>query len=117
MVTQSGVAPETNCIHDQSNDVEEMTGALAKMRAKKTLPWQMIILGWLFAAAIFVMFCLLCMFLTSDFSDSKATQWIVRAIVSLILTGLLVQPMILSLRSNYGVVNAIALSLEVEGAL
>jgi hypothetical protein len=80
------IVPET------TNEVHSEASKWVRMLWAGDLDPNVRFLGYAIFTVLYVMFALLCLFLTSNFSDDKADEWIIRSVVTTVVVALLVQP-------------------------
>jgi hypothetical protein len=94
-------------IDEKTNVVVSSASSLRRKIQAGALPHQVRWPGYLLAAALFVFFALFCLFLTANFTDEMANDWIIRCSVSAAFSALIVEPTVLVGITSFVVVNSV----------
>jgi hypothetical protein len=75
-----------------TNEVYAQTNKLLRVVFAGDLHPHVRFLGYAVFFVLYVIFALLCLFLTANFSNAKADEWIIRSVVTTAAVGLIIQP-------------------------
>ena len=94
-------------IDEETNEVRSSTGSCTRRLQAGALPHQIRWAGYLVALALFAFFALFCLFLTANFSDEVANEWIIRCSVSTAISAIVVEPLMVLGVTSIIVVNTV----------